>query len=707
MTSKVITTILLFTSILAGEAQLTEEAAAAKAAEEAQLAEEGLKPKWVSRRPVEPDYYIGIGNVQIRDRPEKEYRNEADQLAFLEISSQIRVEVSGSSESVFREFGEFGEEMVEEFTEVTEVSTVADLEGLELVDTYRTSDEFWIYWQLSKEAHEKVITQHAETAKRLFLDDLSLSKFQVVERLRTLVQTLEALLSAHRKKVNVELAGETYFVNIEVPKRIEEIMANIESRAFNTELQGRYGKPLDVPLSFEITYESEISLPLMGVPIKYEFIEGEGNFVSSEKSTDRRGECETEVSEITSFLPLQKIRATIDLKKFKSTDAPQVLLDRYLDTVIEKRAQYYTVKISELVADNIAVKVLAESGLDNPQADYLNDRFISELKKQTDFNVIERSMMEEILSENEFNAKECSSDECVVQIGKFLAVREMIFVRLWKIGGEYRGNIKWVSIETGVIKHQLDIKHKGDLGTLADNKVPKWIKQFYKAINPGRLTLNTDISEVTVFVNREDWGELPILKKELIPGIYKVTLRSSGYETLTKEYLIKSGEIKEEEITLQLKRSFNAFKKSLVFPGLGQLYSADEYHLNRRNMGFIFMGATVASIAGTGATWAGYFQDKTDYDNAYTDYRNQNVIEDINAYRKIAEEKNSTMKKSQNTALIMTGLTVGVWIGNALEAYFGFPDYFTMFSDTGSHLGITVAASELAPGPTVGLAWRF
>jgi hypothetical protein len=83
------------------------------------------------------------------------------------------------------------------------------------------------------------------------------------------------------------------------------------------------------------------------------------------------------------------------------------------------------------------------------------------------------------------------------------------------------------------------------------------------------------------------------------------------------------------------------------------------------------------------------------------------VIEDINAYRKIAEEKNSTMKKSQNTALIMTGLTVGVWIGNALEAYFGFPDYFTMFSDTGSHLGITVAASELAPGPTVGLAWRF
>ena len=165
---------------------------------------------------------------------------------------------------------------------------------------------------------------------------------------------------------------------------------------------------------------------------------------------------------------------------------------------------------------DIAVKLLSETGISTLEIRYLNEAFISEIKEQTKFDVIERALMDEVLQEQNYNS-ECSTDECQVQIGRLLSVRKMIFVVLnakaesinfmgdiqtrdqknfmekkfgwtfeeikpgefqrYEAGNQtFRGYIKLTDLETGNMQGSLDIKHKGTMDQLLDNNiVNKWI----------------------------------------------------------------------------------------------------------------------------------------------------------------------------------------------------------------------------------------
>jgi hypothetical protein len=346
-----------------------------------------------------------------------------------------------------------------------------------------------------------------------------------------------------------------------------------------------------------------------------------------------------------------------------------------------------------------------DEGVSERIVDIFRIRLETEMVKSKRVNMITRERIDQVIEEQKFQAT-CSAQECAIQLGDILGA-DIIVGKLTKIGDVINISIQLLDMK-GKILASASPMFEGSDDDLVSKMPLKIATDILNQLSMITVEFLISPSDAIVTLDGETYGKV-FKPLDLLPGRHTVSVSKNGYDKYSESFFINAGEEHTSQVFIELdpKRASIARNKSLIFPGLGQLYSADENHLDRRNMGFIFMGTAVATIAGTGATWSGYFQAKTDYDNAYTDYRNQNVIEDINAYREIAEEKNSTMKKSQNTALIMTGLTVGVWIGNALEAYFGFPDYFTMFSNTPSHLGITVAASELAPGPTVGLAWRF
>ena len=136
------------------------------------------------------------------------------------------------------------------------------------------------------------------------------------------------------------------------------------------------------------------------------------------KMTDSNGECFTTVTEIMSDLPLQKIAARIDLSSFKINSGKNVFLDRKLEEISSLRSETYAISVTSLVAERIAVKILPQEGLPKGEDGFINEKFIAELKRLTEYTVIERAMMEEVLKENEFNAEECRTEECQVQIGQ-------------------------------------------------------------------------------------------------------------------------------------------------------------------------------------------------------------------------------------------------------------------------------------------------
>ncbi len=81
----------------------------------------------------------------------------------------------------------------------------------------------------------------------------------------------------------------------------------------------------------------------------------------------------------------------------------------------------------------------------------LSDRLRQELLNTGRFNVIERNSMESVLSEQGFQLGDCTSDECVVQVGQLLGVERMIAGSIGKVGTVHTVSLRMIDVETGGI----------------------------------------------------------------------------------------------------------------------------------------------------------------------------------------------------------------------------------------------------------------
>ena len=172
------------------------------------------------------------------------------------------------------------------------------------------------------------------------------------------------------------------------------------------------------------------------------------------------------------------------------------------------------------------------------------------------------------------------------------------------------------------------------------------------------------------------WNDLPIREEVLQPAKYKMQFSLSGFETMKKTYNLVLGQKIEERIELDEKTRTEAFVKSLIFPGYGQWYSSDNTNNSRRVTGTVFAIAYVGSLFGTGLMWNEYLTTKTNYDNSVVDYNEQEVMTEIESYRKVMEDNHTTMASAKSNAGVITGVLATVWLSSALEAMLRFPtDY--------------------------------
>jgi TolB-like protein len=96
----------------------------------------------------------------------------------------------------------------------------------------------------------------------------------------------------------------------------------------------------------------------------------------------------------------------------------------------------------------------------------LTDRLRAELFNTKYFKVIEREMMEEIIKEQGFQQSGCSSDECMVEVGKLIGVEKIVGGSISKVGSTYSVSSKIVSVETGKILKGATYDYKGEIDEL-------------------------------------------------------------------------------------------------------------------------------------------------------------------------------------------------------------------------------------------------
>ena len=114
----------------------------------------------------------------------------------------------------------------------------------------------------------------------------------------------------------------------------------------------------------------------------------------------------------------------------------------------------------------IAVIDFEGKGISQTEASALTDRLRTELYNGEYFVVVERGMMEEILTEQGFQQSGCTTNECIVEVGRLVGVDRIVGGSISKVGNLFSVSARVVSVESGEIFTSITYDHNGEIEAL-------------------------------------------------------------------------------------------------------------------------------------------------------------------------------------------------------------------------------------------------
>ncbi len=275
------------------------------------LSAQGKKPEWVEKRPNSPGYYHGVGVVP-KSGATSEYLQRAKDAALNDIAQQIVVSINASQKS---SISEKLENFNEEYQSAVQTSTKADLEGVEAVDTWDGGDQYWVYHRLSIAEYKRLQGEKLKKATALALDFYGKAKNSekannAGEALQGYMQALAAAEKFLGETMEVQYGTAKIFLVNEIFTSLHSVLNTVELKAKNPKVDAQVGKPLRVPLEVIVT-NAVSSAPLQNFPVRYSFIRGSGDIVSSARS-DKNGIASTQIAKVAATDKLQLVKAEAD-----------------------------------------------------------------------------------------------------------------------------------------------------------------------------------------------------------------------------------------------------------------------------------------------------------------------------------------------------------------------------------------------------------
>jgi len=211
---------------------------------------------------------------------------------------------------------------------------------------------------------------------------------------------------------------------------------------------------------------------------------------------------------------------------------------------------------------NIAVIDLdSRGGLSEAEIGTLTDRMRSMLVRTQAFNVIDRGLMEEVLSEQGFQMSGCTSTDCAVEAGKILGVEQMVSGTIGKLGKLYTVDVILIDVSTSQIIKSLTRDYSGEIegliglmksiaDELAGAEKSYQIKPPKKEIVTG-ISVKTEPPGANVFLNDVMLGQTPYENKKLNAGKHRLKIEKKGYKTIEGKLIIEKGKVKPFDTKLQ------------------------------------------------------------------------------------------------------------------------------------------------------------
>lgn len=642
---------------------------------------QGIKPGWVTRMPTSDDMrFVGRGEASTN---QDNYKALAERNALRSIALEINTEISGTSRRTVTERNDISQK---EFTDEFIVSTLANIQGLEKKGEYEDTRKgvYYILWEYPKSVHRKNLDRAKNNAIEIFENFRELQPYQVYDKLDKLVKCLEKLNFVYGDDVYAEFDGRKYNLQNEVPSKINEELRRFELSSTSLYLKGVYMQPVEDPLKITATVRLPAPFyeqPGSNLPIEFLFKYGDGLFMDNVVYPNSVGHGEARIVKISDKIRNQQVTARIDLKAFKSQDLSFAILDRALDKLSSQTELTYNIEVSMQKNDRIAVYVKSSEGIDNRTIVVVNQLFEEAMNRISDFEIVDRTAAEETFKKKGYTSADvCDNENCRIEIGKVLNVDKFVLVDLTYVTSqeELSCAMRYTDVRKQKSEGFKNYNTKAEYGNLLTSLrgiVPEWAADFYAVLNPAKVTFTSNVPRSKVFIDGEMFAFLPLVEQEFEHKDYLFEFRALGYETRTKRIDLGSSIIINEHIDLRPKTPFNAFKKSLLFPGLGQFYSVDEDNLGRKGTGWLMAAGGLLAIAGTAITYNQYIQAFDDYNASKSIYEQQTTMEGIEEYRVRTANLNDTMHSKYTIVLTVSSVAGIYWLGNAIEALINMPQY--------------------------------
>ncbi len=342
-------------------------------------------PDWVKKRPIDKDYYIGIGVAKI-DKKNKNYIEIAKENALKNLSSEISVNVSGE---VLSKVSEQNGKLKELLQSSVKTTTKAFLEGYELVDTYRDKNNYWVYYRLSKALYKKKIDEKTKReVDRAFSLYKNAKRFEKtnnpVASINFLLKSLEIIKNFPNEKVLIE-GKKTFLIN-RIISDIRAIFENIGLKITPNKINLKFNKNnRKFPRILAFYKKEDRKIPNLLLDIS--FIRGRGEIVKKEL-TDSNGEANIHIIKITAPDKLQIVKVSLDRNQIVPGDSLSVLGYNILKTVPIKSQKLFInvtglsvfINSSEKILNKeTSIKYLAPKIKGNLQKD--NIQFVDDIAK--------------------------------------------------------------------------------------------------------------------------------------------------------------------------------------------------------------------------------------------------------------------------------------------------------------------------------------
>ncbi len=157
---------------------------------------------------------------------------------------------------------------------------------------------------------------------------------------------------------------------------------------------------------------------------------------------------------------------------------------RYMRLIVFKILLFSTLVAAK---ENIAIMEISGT-ISKSESVILTDKALNLFANSGKYKVIERSMMAEILKEQEFQQTGCTSSECAVQVGQILGVEKIVFGSVGKLGSMYSISLRLINVASGEVIKTASYDLKGNIEEVLVEGIKNVVDQLLEDDN----TINTE-----------------------------------------------------------------------------------------------------------------------------------------------------------------------------------------------------------------------